>query len=490
MEQSSWDFWVEEALLKLESLKLLRPIRPIQLSKKQATEKKDDEEYEVFNELQPWDRSTVEVSISESFFQQWLRGDNEVLRRDDLPVDKDNANQQKLKKLVLFCGNDFLGLSSHPTIAKATAKAATEHGMGPRGSALICGYTNYHRSLESSLADLLKKEDCLLCPTGYAANTALMVAIGSIAPLLAAGKKPSKEEKIAIFSDALNHLSIIEGIYLAGRRGGVELFVYRHCDMSHLNELFHYIHVFCFLKLRRLNILIEDSETDRQDLNSVFCSLFSMDGDFAPMLELAELRKKHGFLLVIDDAHATFVCGENGGGVAEKFNCETDVDICTGSLSKAAATLGGFIACSKKWKQFIQSRGRAFIFSTTAPVPFTSALHAAVIVASKETWRRKAIQERMREFHALTGIPITSHIISIVVRTEEKAVQASRYMVKSGFYVTPIRPPGVSPDSCRLRVTLTAAHTTDDIKRLAAALSNCINFQDISSRHSNLLAKL
>ncbi|WRX19496.1 Aminotransferase [Theobroma cacao] len=434
MEQSSWDFWVEEALLKLESLKLLRPIRPIQLSKKQATEKKDDEEYEVFNELQPWDRSTVEVSISESFFQQWLRGDNEVLRRDDLPVDKDNANQQKLKKLVLFCGNDFLGLSSHPTIAKATAK------------------------------------DCLLCPTGYAANTALMVAIGSIAPLLAAGKKPSKEEKIAIFSDALNHLSIIEGIYLAGRRGGVELFVYRHCDMSHLNELL----TSCKMKKK---VVVTDS-------------LFSMDGDFAPMLELAELRKKHGFLLVIDDAHATFVCGENGGGVAEKFNCETDVDICTGSLSKAAATLGGFIACSKKWKQFIQSRGRAFIFSTTAPVPFTSALHAAVIVARKETWRRKAIQERMREFHALTGIPITSHIISIVVRTEEKAVQASRYMVKSGFYVTPIRPPGVSPDSCRLRVTLTAAHTTDDIKRLAAALSNCISFQDISSRHSNLLAKL
>ncbi|XP_017972244.1 PREDICTED: 8-amino-7-oxononanoate synthase isoform X1 [Theobroma cacao] len=470
MEQSSWDFWVEEALLKVESLKLLRPIRPIQLSKKQATEKRDDEEYEVFNELQPWDRSTVEVSISESFFQQWLRGDNEVLRRDDLPVDKDNANQQKLKKLVLFCGNDFLGLSSHPTIAKATAKAATEHGMGPRGSALICGYTNYHRSLESSLADLLKKEDCLLCPTGYAANTALMVAIGSIAPLLAAGKKPSKEEKIAIFSDALNHLSIIEGIYLAGRRGGVELFVYRHCDMSHLNELL----TSCKMKKK---VVVTDS-------------LFSMDGDFAPMLELAELRKKHGFLLVIDDAHATFVCGENGGGVAEKFNCETDVDIYTGSLSKAAATLGGFIACSKKWKQFIQSRGRAFIFSTTAPVPFTSALHAAVIVARKETWRRKAIQERMREFHALTGIPITSHIISIVVRTEEKAVQASRYMVKSGFYVTPIRPPGVSPDSCRLRVTLTAAHTTYDIKRLAAALSNCINFQDISSRHSNLLAKL
>ncbi|XP_021286530.1 8-amino-7-oxononanoate synthase-like [Herrania umbratica] len=470
MEQSSWDFWVEEALLKLESLKLLRPIRPIQLSQKQETEKKDDEEYDVFNELQPWDRSAVEVSISESFFQQWLRGDDEVVWRDDLPIDKDNANQKKLKKLFLFCGNDFLGLSSHPTIAKATAKAAKEHGMGPRGSALICGYTNYHRSLESSLADLLKKEDCLLCPTGYAANTALMVAIGSIAPLLAAGKKPSKEETIAIFSDSLNHMSIIEGIYLAERRGGVEHFVYRHCDMSHLNELL----TSCKMKKK---VVVTDS-------------LFSMDGDFAPMLELAELRKKHGFLLVIDDAHATFVCGENGGGVAEKFNCERDVDICSGSLSKAAANLGGFIACRKKWKQFIQSRGRAFIFSTAAPVPFTAALHAAVIVARKETWRRRAIQERMREFHALTGIPITSHLISIVVGTEEEAVQASRYLVKSGFYVTPIRPPAVAPGSCRLRVTLTAVHTTDDIKRLVTALSNCINFQDISNRHSNLLAKL
>ncbi|OMO98182.1 Aminotransferase, class I/classII [Corchorus olitorius] len=471
MEKSPWDFWLEEALAKLESLNLLRPIRPIHLSTPQNPVPDDHEEYEVYHQLQPWNRPSVEVSISESFFQRWVQGGDEVVWRDDVPIDtQDNSNQQQLKKLLHFAGNDFLGLSSHPTIAKAVAKAVKEHGMGPRGSPTICGYTNYHRSLESSLADLLKKEECLLCTTGYSANTALMVALGSVAPLLAAGKKPSKEEKIAIFSDVLNHASIVEGIHLAERYGQAQLFVYRHCDMSHLNELL----TSCKMKKK---VVVTDS-------------LFSMNGDFAPMLELAKLRKKHGFLLVIDDAHGTFVCGETGGGVAEKFNCEKDVDICTGSLSKAAANIGGFIASSKKWKQFLQSKGRSFIFSTTTPVPFIAALNAAVYIARKETWRRRAIQDRMRDFHDLTGIPITSHIISIFVGTEEKAVEASRYMVKSGFYVTPIRPPGVAPGACRLRLTLCAVHTRDDMERLVTALSHCINFKDISSRHSNLSAKL
>ncbi|OMO94878.1 Aminotransferase, class I/classII [Corchorus capsularis] len=439
MEKRPWDFWLEEALAKLESLNLLRPIRPIHLSTPQnPVPDTDDEEYEVFHQLQPWNRRSVEVSISDSFFQRWVQGGDEVVWRDDVPIDtQDNSNQQQLKKLLHFAGNDFLGLSSHPTIAKAVAKAAKEHGMGPRGSAAICGYTNYHRSLESSLADLLKKEECLLCPTGYSANTALMVALGSVAPLLAAGKKPSKEEKIAIFSDVLNHTSIIEGIHLAERYGQAQLFVYRHCDMSHLDELL----TSCKIKKK---VVVTDS-------------LFSMHGDFAPMLELAKLRKKHGFLLVIDDA---------------------------------AANLGGFIASSKKWKLFLQTKGRSFMFSTTTPVPFVAALNASVYIARKETWRRRAIQDRMRDFHDLTGIPITSHIISIFVGTEEKAVEASRYMIKSGFYVTPIRPPGVTPGACRLRLTLCAVHTRDDMERLVTALSHCINFQDITSRHSNLSAKL
>ncbi|KZV29688.1 2-amino-3-ketobutyrate coenzyme A ligase, mitochondrial [Dorcoceras hygrometricum] len=463
MEESSflWDIWVDEVLSKLESLKLLRSLRPIHLPKVVADRCNSgsiatyplnlDRDIKFFDGPQKWDRASVEVNISEATFRKWLHDapsagdDNEV----------ESGRDGKLKKLFVFSGNDYLGLSSHPTVIKA---ATWEHGMGPRGSALICGYTSYHRLLESSLADLKRKEDCLLCPTGFSANMAFMTAVGSVS-LLIAGTKPSKDDKVAIFSDALNHASIIDGIRLAEKQGNAEAFVYRHCDMSHLDALLSN----CSMKKR---VVITDS-------------LFSMDGDFAPLTKLAKLRRKHGFLLVIDDAHATFVCGKTGGGAAEKFDCETCVDICIGTLSKAAGCHGGFIACSKKWKLLIQSRGRSFIFSTSSPVPVAAAAHAAVVVANNEAWRRQAIMKRVQEFRSLTGIPVESHIISLVVGSEDKALQASRHLLELGFHVTAIRPPTVSPNSCRLRVTLSAAHTKDDLIKLTSALAQCIVFKEV-----------
>ncbi|XWS47687.1 hypothetical protein CRYUN_Cryun13aG0005400 [Craigia yunnanensis] len=360
-KKSSWDLWMEQVLPKLDSRNGFMPLRPMRLPSLGEEEEEetaqtkayfDDDEFETFQGIQPWDRLSVQISIPETFYQRLLEG-GELISKNELEDAKVSLNQQRFKKLLLFAGNDFLGLSRHPAIAKATVKAAVEHGTGPRGSPLVCGYTDYHIALESSLAKLKKKEACLLCPSGFAANMAVMVAIGSLAPLLSVGKRPTKEEKIAIFSDALNHASIVEGLKLAERNGGVEYFVYKHCDMSHLDALL------TNRKMKR-KVVVTDS-------------LFSMDGDFAPMVELAALRKKHGFLFILDDAHGTFVWGKNGGGVAEEFNCENDIDICIGTLSKAAASLGGFIACSKIWKQFIQSKGRSFIFSTIAPVPLTAA---------------------------------------------------------------------------------------------------------------------
>ncbi|KAH7853602.1 hypothetical protein Vadar_004607 [Vaccinium darrowii] len=483
MAMRLWDHYVEEALSKLESLKLLRSLRPIHLPSDESQRPIEFElknglnldGFEVFDGLRQWDRASVEVEIAESTFQRWVRdvpssGDDADRGNQEIENEAGPCYNQKFRKLLLFSGNDYLGLSTHPTISKAAAKAALAHGMGPKGSALICGYTNYHRLLESCLADLKNKEDCLLCPTGFAANMALMTTLGSVGALLAAGGKPLKDERVAIFSDALNHASIIDGIRLAERQGNAEAFVYRHCDMSHLDALL----LSCTVKKK---VVVTDS-------------LFSMDGDFAPMSELAKLRKSHGFLLVIDDAHGTFVCGNNGGGVAEEFNCESDVDICIGTLSKAAGCHGGFIACSKRWKQLIQSRGRSFIFSTSTPVPIAAAAHAAVIVAKKETWRRRAIWNRVRDFQVLTGLPVTSHIISLVVGSEEKALQASWHLLQSGFHVTAIRPPTVPPNSCRLRVTLSAAHTLDDLKKLTAALSECINFRDMRIQSTNGCARL
>ncbi|KAF4351507.1 hypothetical protein F8388_000292 [Cannabis sativa] len=512
---SLWDYWIEEALSKLHSLQLLRSLRPIYLRNEpqhptNTTSSKSsfEDEFQVFDEMHPWDRSSVEIQISDATFQNWVHhissSGDEADSSGHVLADSETGECPRLfKKLLLFSGNDYLGLSSHPTIGKAAAKAALKHGMGPRGSALICGYTNYHRLLESCLADLKNKEDCLLCPTGFAANMAVMVTLGNVSSLLASGSKPLEHERVAIFSDAFNHASIIDGIRLAQRQSS------------------------CTLKKK---VVVTDS-------------LFSMDGDFAPMTELVKLRKKHRFLLVIDDvsktlddsvqgekkwhmlmtlflveAHGTFVCGKNGGGVAEEFNCEKDIDICVGTLSKAVGCHGGFIACRqllyillpyipflvlfsnnvtitiirlvlffghKKWKQLIQSRGRSFIFSTASPVPVVAASHAGVIVARKETWRRKAIWERVQDFRNLTGIPITSHIISLIIGSEEKALEASQHLLRSGFHVTAIRPPTVPPNSCRLRVTLSAAHTRNDLVSLTDALSRCIDLKEISVNGSS-----
>ncbi|MED6191859.1 hypothetical protein PIB30_004519 [Stylosanthes scabra] len=483
-----WDNWVEDALATLHSLNVLRSLRPICLRKENRPIVPfhaglqhvshppkfggDIGAFEVFDEMQQWDRSSVEVEIGEATFRRWMHdtpsSGDEIGYNTVAGDDGFGAYNEKFRKLILFSGNDYLGLSSHPTIGRAAAKAAQEHGMGPRGSALICGYTNYHRLLESSLADMKKKEDCLLCPTGFAANMALMTTIGSIGSLLAGKDVTVEDEKIAVFSDALNHASIIDGLHLAQRQKSVKVFIYRHCDMSHLNMLLSQC------RMRR-KVVVTDS-------------LFSMDGDYAPIVELAVLRKKHGFLLVIDDAHGTFVCGKNGGGVAEEFGCEKDVDICVGTLSKAAGCHGGFIAC--RWKLLIQSRGRSFIFSTATPVPVAAAAHAAVVVAKHETWRRKAIWNRVKDFHLLTGIPVTSPIISLIVGSEDKALQASRYLLQSGFHVTAIRPPTVPPNSCRLRVALSAVHTRQDLENLAAALSRCIDFQETRIYNCNSYARL
>ncbi|OMO98181.1 Aminotransferase, class I/classII [Corchorus olitorius] len=475
--KSIWDLWIEQALARLESHKMFAPLRPMQLPGVNLEESEveaaqtmpNDDEYETSQRLQPWDRLSIQISLPDSFFKRLLTG-GELIRKNELADYKVNPEQEQFRKLLLFAGNDFLALSRHPAIAKATAKAAAEHGTGPRGSPLICGYTNYHKALESSLAKLKKKEACLLTSSGFAANMAVMVAIGSLAPLLSVGKRPTKEEKIAIFSDSLNHASIVDGIKLAERHGGAQHFVYKHNDMFHLDQLLTHC------KLQR-KVVVTDS-------------LFSMDGDFAPMVELVQLRKKHGFLFVVDDAHGTFVWGKNGGGVPEEFNCEYDVDISVGTLSKAAGSLGGFITCSKTWKQFFQSRGRSFIFSTIAPVPLTAASYASVVVSRKEPWRRMEIRKRMKEFQALTGIPVTSQIVSVIVGSNERTISTSWELLKAGFYVVPVGPPAVPPNSARLRITLTAAHTSEDIKRLVKILSDHISFSDINNYSSELYARL
>ncbi|KAG2549923.1 hypothetical protein PVAP13_9KG278800 [Panicum virgatum] len=306
---AQWDALVGAALASLAARRLLFNTRLISLAPPPPPS-------ETFAGPEPWDRDTVEVQIDRNSLQQWLAANGVVSSKED----------EVNRKLVLFSGNDYMCLSSHPVVREAAVKAAQEYGMGPRGSSLICGYTTYHKLVEESLAKLQKKEDCLLCPTGFSANTAVMTALGSISSLLSAGRKPAEDERIAIFSDALNHASTIDGIRLVERQQEAVAFVYKHRDMSHLDSLLSS----CSFERK---VVVTDS-------------IFSMDGDFALLPELVKLRRKYGFLLVVDDAHGTLVCGENGGGVPELFACQNDIDICLGSLSKGVGCQGGFIACS------------------------------------------------------------------------------------------------------------------------------------------------
>ncbi|CAA6664586.1 unnamed protein product [Spirodela intermedia] len=327
-------------------------------------------------------------------------------------------------RMLLFSANDYLNLSTHPAVRKASAKAALAFGMGPRSSAMVSGHTEYHRRLESVLAEMHKKEACVVTPTGFAANTAFLSALGGVATHNAASRRPAAHEKIAVFSDALNHASIIDGLRMMERHQQAVVSVYRHSDMQHLDELLSN----CPFERK---VVITDS-------------LFSMEGDFAPMLDLVQLRKKHRFLFVIDEAHTAFVCGRNGGGIGEVYGIEDQIDIIQEMVGPGPGL------------------GRPYIFSTASPVPVIAAAYAAVTVARKEGWRRQAVWNRVQEFAAMTKHPATSPILSLV------------HMLERGFHVIAIRPPAVAPNACRLRVTLTTAHTSEDVKRLVSALSECV----------------
>jgi 8-amino-7-oxononanoate synthase len=380
-------------------------------------------------------------------WNQWLdHALGELEGRDRLrtlqpiePVDAVHV-RSKGEPLTLFSSNDYLGLSHHPEVRRAAAQAAEDLGMGPRGSALVCGYTTAHAALERELADLKSCQDALLFPTGFAAN---MAVISSLAG-----------PDVAIFSDALNHASIIDGCRLARRRGAT-LHVYPHGDIDALNEL------------------LGRSDASKKKL-VVTDTVFSMDGDLAALDKLVELKYEHQALLVADEAHGTLVFGQTGGGVAEHFGVEDDIDVHVGTLSKAVGALGGFAATSTELRRWILNRGRAFVFSTAQPVPVVEAARAALRVAGEQPETRQRLWKRVEQLGERLGHTLTSPIVPIVLGEEARALAASETLLEQGFHVIAIRPPTVPQGTSRLRVALSAAHTEEDVRTLADVLEEII----------------
>eukprot|EP00210_Caulerpa_lentillifera_P006716 g6418.t1 len=261
----------------------------------------------------------------------------------------------------LFASNDYLGLADHPELRHACAQSAALYGMGVRSSALICGYSPLHNELETRLAAHTKKETCLLFPTGFAANVAVISVLGD-------------GSEVAVFSDALNHASIVDGCRLAAR-SGAQIKIYRHNDAVHLESILSNC-------TRALKVVVTES-------------LFSMDGDFAQLKTLVALKEKYGLLLVVDEAHAMLVAGETGGGISEFQNVQNkvlyilykshllQVDIVIGTLSKAFGSMGGFICTTKQLRDLLLTKGRTQMFSTALPIPNVAAALSALHISQR-----------------------------------------------------------------------------------------------------------
>ncbi len=338
-------------------------------------------------------------------------------------------------RVTLFSTNDYLGLSGHPDVREAVRRVASHEGMGPRGSPLICGYTECHRRLERELSELEGTEATLLCPTGFAANLAVVSSLST--------------PETAIFSDELNHASIIDGCRL-GKRRGAELHVYEHADTEDLDE-----------KL---------AESDAKRKLVVTDSVFSMDGEVAPLEAIVEVKDRHGALLMIDEAHGTLVFGESGAGASEHCGVGDRVDINVGTLSKAFGALGGFVSTSEQIREWVLNSGRSYIYSTASPMPVVAAASAAIEVVRREPSVRKRVWSHVERMERALGRELESPIVPIVVGDEREALEASRHLFDEGIHCTAIRPPTVPPGTARLRVTLSSAHTDSDIWRLVSAL--------------------
>jgi len=344
------------------------------------------------------------------------------------------------RELVNFGSNDYLNLAGDPRLAAAAIAAINESSWGAGASPLITGYTEWHERLERRLADFLQTEAALVFSSGYAANVGTITAI--VGP------------DDAIFSDEKNHASIIDGCRLS--RAAVH--VYRHGDCDHLESLLRSTTA----SGRRLII------TD---------TVFSMDGDTAPLAEIADLARRHGAMLMIDEAHATGVFGRQGRGLAEELGVQRQIDIHVGTLSKGLGCCGGFVAGSRRLIEWLLNRARSYVFSTAPPPANCAAAIAALDVVRDEPQRRRRLLElakrlrtRLREQGWDTG-SASSQIVPIIVGESDRAMQLAARLGEQGFFAPGIRPPTVPMGQAMLRLSLSCGHDIEAIDRLMDAFS-------------------
>jgi glycine C-acetyltransferase/8-amino-7-oxononanoate synthase len=337
------------------------------------------------------------------------------------------------RQVLLLCSNNYLGLADHPKVRGAAAEAAMRFGAGAGASRLISGNMEPHRRLESRLAEFKGYEAALLFGSGYLANT------GVIAALADRGE--------VVFSDELNHASIVDGCRLSR----AETFVYRHGDLEHLAWGL--------------------GEAGGRGSLIVSDGVFSMDGDVAPLPELLELARRHGCRLMVDEAHATGAIGPGGRGSVAAAGLSGEVDLVVGTLGKALGSYGAYACASAETVDFLVNTARPFVFSTAPPPPSVAAATAALELVSPHRVERLQVNAaRFRAELAAAGLdagPSQTQIVPIEVGGAERTMALCERVLERGVFAQGIRPPTVPEGSSRLRFTVMATHRVGELERAA-----------------------
>jgi len=347
------------------------------------------------------------------------------------------------KTFLSFCSNNYLGLANHPSVIKAVKDAVGKYGWGAGASRLVSGNMTLHEALENEISRFKGKEAAIVFPTGYMAN------LGAITSFVSNGD--------LVICDKLNHASIIDGCRLS--RAAFR--VYAHCDMDKLE-----------------NILRKSSKYNRKLI--VTDSVFSMDGDLAPLPDIIRIARKYKAMVMVDEAHGTGVFGENGRGVVEHFNLNKEVDVVMGTLSKAIGSLGGYVTGEIVLINYLRNKARSFMYTTALPPAVCAASIAGINLIQEDPSMRESlwhnvrfIKDRLRSLNINT-VSSESQIIPILIGDAQEAVGISKLLYKRGILIPAIRPPTVPANSSRLRMTVMSSHTQGDLESLIEVLGEVL----------------
>jgi 8-amino-7-oxononanoate synthase len=343
------------------------------------------------------------------------------------------------RPVLLLCSNNYLGLADHPRVREAAAEAAMRYGAGSGASRLISGNMTVHRRLEDQLADFEQAEACLLFGSGYLANAGVVSALA--------------REGDVVFSDALNHASIVDGCRLSR----AETFVYDHCDPEHLEW-----------GLRqaggRGSLIVTDG-------------VFSMDGDVAPLAQIVELAQRYDTRVMVDEAHGTGAFGPEGRGAVAAAGLEDEVDLIVGTLGKALGSYGAYVCCDAALSKYLINTARTLIFSTALSPPAVAAAMAALGLRREQPRRVEKLQRNggvLREALREEGLPVPdgeTQIVPVIVGAAAAAVRASERALERGVFAQAIRPPTVPEGTSRLRLAVMASHTKSELRDAAKVIA-------------------